>query len=153
MLTLATMMTDAGTVSVPRQQLADMLGVDPRRITDRIGEARQAGLLDLLGGGYRGRSAEYIAVIGTGSASTITRRKVPPERPPLSGKVAGKRPPLFRYLSPGESDTKVDAEPVPNARAYLSGTVTACALCGADEQLNDHHLCKSCTEDERQVSA
>ena len=56
-------MSDTGRVSVPRDRLADLFAVDRRRITERIKRARDAGLLDKVGGGYRGRTAIYDAVI------------------------------------------------------------------------------------------
>lgn len=100
MLVLATRMTERGAVSVPRDHLAKQLDIDPRRITAGIGVAVNYGLLMKVGGGYRGRTAEYVAVIPT-------RRKVAGERPPLSVhlsdvypvlKVAGERPPSTRAL-------------------------------------------------------
>jgi hypothetical protein len=42
LLVLHSWMTDNGRVSVPRQRLADMFDVDPRRITERIKRARDA---------------------------------------------------------------------------------------------------------------
>lgn len=102
-------MSDTGRVSVPRDRLADLFAVDRRRITERIKRARDAGLLDKVGGGYRGRTAIYDAVI--------------PSR-----KVAGSQPPFGdRHLSPRTNGTdrtdrtrKVAVGTVPNARAYLT---------------------------------
>jgi hypothetical protein len=58
-------MTEKGYVSVPRTELADILGVDSRQITRWIREAIDARLLDKVGGGYHGRTAEFGAVIPT----------------------------------------------------------------------------------------
>jgi len=97
LLILAGRMTDRGAVSVPRDQLAAMLDVDPRRITAGIGVAVRHRLLMKVGGGYRGRTAEYVAVIPT-------------------GKVAVERPPLSVHLSELKQARKVAGEHPPNTR-------------------------------------
>jgi hypothetical protein len=56
-------MTAKGYVSIPRTELADILGVHPSQITRWTSEAVRAGLLERVGGGYHGRTAEYCAVI------------------------------------------------------------------------------------------
>lgn len=76
-LVLAELMGDHGIVNIPvknpRQQLADLFGVHPQRIADRLAEARKAGLLNQIdGSGVRGRPARYIAVIPTGNAERYT---------------------------------------------------------------------------------
>ncbi len=114
LLVIATKMTNRGAVSVPRDRLAAMLDVDPRRITAGIGEAINHGLLMKAGGGYRGMTAQYVAVIPSG--------KVDGERPPLGRKVAGERPPSNVHLSEPKPGRKVDAEHPPNARASVSET-------------------------------
>jgi len=58
-------MTDAGYVSVPRSKLAEILNRSPRRITERIKAAVDAGLLDVIQAGRPGRTARYMAVIPT----------------------------------------------------------------------------------------
>lgn len=85
MLALATSMTEKGAVSVPRDILAAMLDRHPSRITERIVEAKRAGLLDQTGRGHRGRSATYQAVLPSG--------KVTGERSPMARKVTGERSP------------------------------------------------------------
>ena len=90
-------MSDTGRVTVPRDRLADLFAVDPRRITERIKRARDAGLLDKVGGGYRGRTAIYDAVIPS--------RKVAGLQPPFSEKGGGLDTPLFPPpFSPHEWD-------------------------------------------------
>ena len=116
LLVLHSWMTDNGRVSVPRQRLADMFGVDPRRITERIKRARDARLLDKVGGGYRGRTSIYDAVIPAGKVAVIP--------PPFSPNGGGLDTPKIRHLSTGtnraERTGKVAVGTVPNARAYLS---------------------------------
>jgi hypothetical protein len=80
-------MTEKGYVSMPRTELADILGVDTRQITRWIREAIDARLLDKVGGGYRGRTAEYAAVIPC--------LKVGCHAPPLGAKTT--------HLSPGQT--------------------------------------------------
>lgn len=59
-------MTPHGYVSVPRAVLADLFQVDERRISERISRAVKAGYLTKRPhSGYRGRPAEYEAVIVT----------------------------------------------------------------------------------------
>lgn len=112
LLYLAERMTDAGRVSTPRDQLAEALGVDPRRITARITEATRAGLLSKRGGGWKGRTAEYEALLP----------KVAAERLP-SPAIGGGSPSTFSvHLYPGKSDSKVDAPQPPNARASVNET-------------------------------
>jgi hypothetical protein len=108
LLLLSETMTDAGYVSVPRAALADQLNVYPQRITDRVGEAVKANLLQKVGGGYHGVTAQYVAVLpleGNGSGGTYRASKVTGER--LASTVT--------FLHP-KPDTKVTAEPVPNVR-------------------------------------
>lgn len=109
LLYLASHMTDAGRVSVPRARIVAELNIDERRVTARITEATRAGLLSKRGGGYNGRTAEYEALLPNGV-------KVAAERPPSTVKVAGERPPRNVHLQPGETDLKVDAQRPPIAR-------------------------------------
>jgi hypothetical protein len=112
LLVLHDWMTESGRVSVPRERLADMFDVDPRRITERIKRARDARLLDKAGGGYRGRTSIYDAVIPTGKVAVIP--------PPFSPKGGGPDTPFFRHLSTdtnrAERTGKVAVGTVPNAR-------------------------------------
>jgi hypothetical protein len=102
-------MTEKGYVSVPRTELADILGVGDRQVTRWIREAIDARLLDKVGGGYHGRTAEYAAVIPC--------RKVGGNNPPSRAKVAAgvtdKQPTFHR----GKPDRKVDRNSPPNTRA------------------------------------
>jgi hypothetical protein len=88
-------MTEKGYVSIPRTELARILGVDTRQITRWIREAIDARLLDKVGGGYHGRTAEYAAVIPC--------RKVGGNNPPSGGKVAGGVTDKSTHLSPGQT--------------------------------------------------
>jgi hypothetical protein len=101
-------MTEKGYVSVPRTELAAILGVHPRYITRWTREAIDAGLLQKVGGGYHGRTAEYAAVIPC--------RKVDRNGPPLSRKVAGFSTPKQATFHRGKPDTKVDRNRPPNTR-------------------------------------
>lgn len=65
LLAMATWMTDAGYVSVPRAVLAQMLGKHPSRISEHVGAAVRAKLLDKRGGGRTGVTARYEAVLPT----------------------------------------------------------------------------------------
>jgi len=63
LIVLAGRMTDAGYVSVPRTELSALIGRSPRRITERIEKAREAGYLDQVRRGRPGRTAEYQAIL------------------------------------------------------------------------------------------
>lgn len=103
LLVMATKMTDAGYLSgVSRERLADLLGVHPRRVAERIATATRHGLLTKIGGGYPGHTAEYVATIPAGLGAA--------ERHPSRRKGAGERHPLSVTHSPGESDRKGAAE-------------------------------------------
>lgn len=109
LLVLARNMTDRGAVSVPRHKLATMLGKPERRISERIAEAVKAGLLSRLGGGYRGRTAEYMAY--------LPGRKGAGRQHSLSGKDAGTGVPETAPFSQPVGGGKGAAQQVPNARA------------------------------------
>jgi hypothetical protein len=112
LLVLHGWMTDNGRVSVPRLRLADMFDVDPRRITERIKRARDAQLLDKVGGGFRGRTSVYDAVIPAGKVAVIP--------PPFSPNGGGPDAPFIRHLSTdtnrADRTGKVAVGTVPNAR-------------------------------------
>jgi DNA-binding Lrp family transcriptional regulator len=112
LLLMADTMTDRGLVSVPQERLADQLGVEPRRVKARIAEAKAARLIDRVGGGYSGRTAEYIAI--------IPARLGTAQRTPISGKGAGLRHPLNGPLSPHDPAVMGTAGRTPNTRASLS---------------------------------
>lgn len=74
LLVLADHMTDHGYVSVPRSTIARTIHRSPRRVTERLERAREAGLLDVVRSGRPGRTAEYVAVIpSTHSADGRTK--------------------------------------------------------------------------------
>ncbi len=115
LLAMARRMTDAGSVSIPREQLAEMLNTYPSRITERIVEAKRAGLLDQTGGGYRGRTASYVAV--------LPARKVTGERSPIAANGDGRAVTISGHLSEGSDGAtrpgKVTGERSPNAGAHV----------------------------------
>lgn len=63
LLLLCEYMREDGRVSVPQSTLAKTLGCDPRRVRDHIKQAVDAELLARTGGGYRGRTAEFKALL------------------------------------------------------------------------------------------
>ena len=63
LLTMARWMDEAGQVSVPREQLAALLRCAPRNITAKQTAACEALLLKRTGGGHRGRTAEFQALV------------------------------------------------------------------------------------------
>jgi hypothetical protein len=86
-LTLAvlyTRMTDQGYVSMPRSEIAALMGKHERKISEHIREARDAGLLNQIGGGYKSRSAQYVAVIPI-TKGAAERQPHASNRHPLSG--------------------------------------------------------------------
>jgi len=147
LLTLAMTMTDKGTVSVPRESLAAILGKHERRISERIAEAVTAGLLDRAGGGYRGRTSEYMAYLPTGKGAAAQH--------PIIGKGAGERVPKSAPFPEPDRTGKGAGERVPNtgARGRVSlGTrqtnrttttaarhlTTARSTDGSDDELTTH---------------
>lgn len=96
LLLLASKMTDTGRVSVPRSELARGLGRHEQRVAERIKEARAAGLLDQVGGGYRGVTAMYEALLPT--------KKGTGDRYPIKRKRTGFRYPNIGTLSDPETD-------------------------------------------------
>lgn len=63
LVALAAQMRDNGYVSYPRSRLAEDLGRSPRRITERLQAAREAGLLARVSAGFKGHTAEYRACL------------------------------------------------------------------------------------------
>ncbi len=115
LLALAAHMTEAGSVSIPRDQMAAKLDRHPSRITERLTEAKRAGLLDQTGPGYRGRTATYVAV--------LPEPMVTGERSPLDRKGDGQSVTFSGYLSdPPKTATrpgKVTVSQSPNAGAHV----------------------------------
>ena len=131
LIALSTSMTDAGYVSVPREHIAQMLGKHPARITAALAAAREAGLLDRNGGGYRGRTAQYIAVLPTPSGQqrhTTSSTKVTTTRSPIEEKGDGQEVTFFGHLSLAKRPTsweKVTSTRSPNARALDTNDANA----------------------------
>ncbi len=115
LLALARQMTDAGSVSVPREQLAAKIRKHPSRVTAYIAEAKDAGLLDQTGPGNRGRTASYVAVLPTGKVTDVES--------PLTAKGDGSAVTFSSHLSDGaqhpELVKKVTDWQSPNAGAHV----------------------------------
>ncbi len=67
-------MDDRGQVAVPRDQLADELGISPHRVTVLIGQATKAGLLVKVAGGFNGQTSRYVAQVVEGCPESATFR-------------------------------------------------------------------------------
>ena len=106
-------MTELGRIKVPRERLAADLGINPKRVTDRITEATRVGLLVKVGGGHNGQVAEY-------AARPQASRKVPAEPVPTRGpaSLAG----LVKV--PANGGPSRAAEPVPTPVANDRRRVT-----------------------------
>lgn len=63
LVVLADAMDVRGYVSVPRSRLAAQLGVVPRRITESVKEAKEAGWIDVVTAGRPGTTAVYVATL------------------------------------------------------------------------------------------
>jgi hypothetical protein len=61
LLVLADTMTDTGCVSVPRSRIAAAINRSPRRVTERLELAREAGYLAITRAGKPGQTAAYMA--------------------------------------------------------------------------------------------
>lgn len=126
LLYLAHEMNDGGKVSMRREQLASVLHVHEQRVAERISEARQAGLLDLVGGtGSRGIVAQYVAVFPRYVPPSGThggRQHVPASGTHAAGVRTGERYVEIGTHSPGNSDGYVPPSGTHNARAYLNAS-------------------------------
>lgn len=78
LLILADHMKRDGVVSQSRQQIARALGVTPRRITERVSEAHEAGLLDTLVHGKPGTTAVYKMLFPSHGADVRIMSKTAP---------------------------------------------------------------------------
>lgn len=119
LVAFATHMSDAGYVSVPRDVIAAMVGKHPSRVTESVTVARRVGLLDQVGGGYRGRTAEYVAV--------LPGRKVTGRRSPNPANGDGPAVSIFSHLSAGKGDRPAVTQ---YARAVLTQRHHKCAVLG-----------------------
>ncbi|MGY1845530.1 hypothetical protein [Modestobacter sp. SYSU DS0875] len=115
-------MTEKGRVSYPRERIAAEVGLKtPQRVTNRIKEARDAGLLDVVHSGYRGMTAVYEAMIpapGKGARSEH----------PNGEKGNGQRAPFsehpFSGANPVNEAGKGARSEHPNAGAHVRATKT-----------------------------
>lgn len=60
--------SERGAITFQREAVAYELGMHPQRVSKCIRESRDAGLIDRRGGGYRGRTSEYVVVVPSRSA-------------------------------------------------------------------------------------
>jgi hypothetical protein len=67
-------MDDRGYAKVPRDQLADELGISAHRVTVLIGQATKAGLLVKVAGGFNGQTSKYAAQVVEGCPESATFR-------------------------------------------------------------------------------
>lgn len=76
LVVLTDYMDPRGEVSIPRDKLADQLDRSPRRITERIKAARDAGFLDTVSRAYPGHTAVYVATFPSrnGGRNVATNR-------------------------------------------------------------------------------
>ncbi len=162
--------TEHGRMTFHRETVAKELRIYPQRVTERIAEAKAARLLDHVGGGYEGRTSEYVLVIPTPS-------EVPAGRLPLRREVAGERLPLSGYLSgprgtgsavthrvrvtnatkneersdEGVPAAELDVDVSPNGKRPAlelspAGTVRRCE-CGTADVAAGHDVCVGCFAD------
>jgi hypothetical protein len=144
-------MTDAGYVSVPRRILAATLNRSPRRITERLELARDAGYIAIVRQARPGRTAEYVATLPDSSegAPVRTSNGVRPSAP-LGVRITDTIP--RRPSAPPKPDGRgADGGP-PNARASSSATKNkertdenVCELCGQTSSFTlIGGLCRKC---------
>jgi hypothetical protein len=76
LLLLAEDMAANGQVSVPRSELAERLGRSPKRVTERLRVAIEAGLLARVMAGQPRTTAVYAAVLPAGSGGAPVRTPV-----------------------------------------------------------------------------
>jgi hypothetical protein len=124
LLILADSMTDAGYVSVPRSELAATLNRSPRRVTERLELAREAGYLAVVRPAMPGRTAEYVATLPEASQGAPVRTSTNGHKSGLER--GGLQPPFvapFRTSTErGTSDARgADGGP-PNTRALPTAT-------------------------------
>ncbi|MGI8680655.1 MAG: hypothetical protein ACR2JO_00675 [Mycobacteriales bacterium] len=112
LLTMALEMAERGTVSVERRTLAAALNRHPQRVAERIAEAREAGLLDLVSGAHRGRPAQYVAVIPSAES-------VPVSGTQSRGKGTGERYALAVRI-PRSADVDSERAPIRESSASVS---------------------------------
>lgn len=108
-------MTEAGRVSYPRERLAAEVGFkNEQRVTDRIKEAKDAGLIDVVHSGYRGKTAIYEAM--------LPRPKAPRDGVPLEAKGNGPRGSFFGVPFQGPEEAPEALKPPRDGVANARGT-------------------------------
>jgi hypothetical protein len=134
LLVLSLHMDDSGEVAISRETLAGLLGVHYKRISERINQAKAAGLLAQIGvAGGSGRPAKYCASIpASGTATASTKPTKAPARNPTSGTatagtkrlhlVLDKRAAIGTATAGTKPARVVPPQPVPNARASKDNT-------------------------------
>jgi hypothetical protein len=85
------LMTDAGRVSIPRDDLAGLFRVDPTLISQRFTRAVKAGLLVKTGRGFIGHTAQYETIIPTSRACVRTHPLDAPFPHPLITRIGQER--------------------------------------------------------------
>jgi hypothetical protein len=85
------LMTDAGRVSIPRDDLAGLFRVAPTLISQRFARAVNAGLLVKTGRGFIGHTAEYEAIIPTSRGCVRTHPLDAPFPHPLTTRIGQER--------------------------------------------------------------
>lgn len=112
------------TVSVPRSELAEVLGVPPARITERIREAREAGFLDTVVSGRPGVTSVYAAMYPTPKG---TDGCTPESRPASRNRGTKKRTPTpWDRGTDGGSPNSEHGETSVDVRESPSGDVKPC---------------------------
>lgn len=156
MLELHQRMRHDGTVSVPRIQLADALGVDPSRIRERLREAVDKQHLDRVVRGRPGTTAVYRAVLKKGAArrpseersaapqeggGILTHVEERPAAPPPS--VAHGAP-----VQPANKKHPPKLNSAPHQNGHKSAATTAdrdrCTTCGTRDALDNRGECHNC---------
>lgn len=124
LLVLAEHMTDAGYVSVPRSRLAAELNRSPRRITERIEKAREAGFLDVVRRGMPGRTAEYVATMPPDGADGRTKQMV-------------------RITAPIEVRTGAPSDPAAHGADGGPANTRACSTATRQRNADERNACDS----------
>ena len=89
LLYLADNMRNNRQVSVPRQQMANDLGLSERRVSERVSKAHSLGWLDTVSSGYRGHVAVYVGLFPERDSGTATSTLSVPETRTLSMRERG----------------------------------------------------------------
>lgn len=123
-------------VSVPRYKIAAALGVHERRIDEQIKAAREAGVLDVVSRGYRGRTAVYMGMFPSSESTTKTSVQSLPKTRALS--------PDHSRSDHAESTTDLQRT---NVRADLSVTTHHRNVSSYEKPSGPHSPCPTCADD------